>query len=215
MVVHCCTQLPATNPMTDSILLNRCRSRQGTEVCLSNSIAHRAATRIVAAREALGSVFEFGRRWIRANDRTTKLRRDCSRSPQNNINRECSGGTICFEHGRESPANPRVEEPSAASCWQSHRSETDHGVVLLIDALFNEVRYRRLFPAWWKYARVGHTSALGNAIGDFWNAGSKSAASCETRRNLVQSLLTNAKFFKRPDRARPNGCRLKAKMGKM
>ena len=26
------------------------------------------------------------------------------------------------------------------------RSETDHGVVLLIDARFNETRYRRLFP---------------------------------------------------------------------
>jgi hypothetical protein len=30
------------------------------------------------------------------------------------------------------------------------RSETDHGVVLLIDARFNELRYRRLFPAWWQ-----------------------------------------------------------------
>jgi DNA excision repair protein ERCC-2 len=49
------------------------------------------------------------------------------------------------------------------------RSETDCGVVLLIDARFSEVRYRRLFPAWWKYIRVRHSSALGEAIADFWN----------------------------------------------
>lgn len=48
------------------------------------------------------------------------------------------------------------------------RSESDHGVVLLIDARFNEVRYRRLFPAWWKYLRVRHTDALREAVGEFW-----------------------------------------------
>ena len=40
------------------------------------------------------------------------------------------------------------------------RSEDDHGVVLLIDARFNETRYRQLFPAWWKYLRVRHTEGL-------------------------------------------------------
>jgi DNA excision repair protein ERCC-2 len=48
------------------------------------------------------------------------------------------------------------------------RSETDHGVVLLIDARFNEVRYRRLFPAWWKYMRVRHSDGLRQAVGHFW-----------------------------------------------
>ncbi|MBC8097264.1 MAG: ATP-dependent DNA helicase [Akkermansiaceae bacterium] len=48
------------------------------------------------------------------------------------------------------------------------RSETDRGVVLLIDARFNEVRYRRRFPAWWKYSRVRHSSALGEAVSEFW-----------------------------------------------
>lgn len=48
------------------------------------------------------------------------------------------------------------------------RSETDHGVVLLIDARFNEVRYRRLFPAWWKYFRVRHADGLREALGSFW-----------------------------------------------
>jgi DNA excision repair protein ERCC-2 len=52
------------------------------------------------------------------------------------------------------------------------RSETDHGVVLLIDARFNETRYRRLFPGWWKYLRVRHTAALREAIGSFWERSS-------------------------------------------
>lgn len=49
------------------------------------------------------------------------------------------------------------------------RSETDRGVVLLIDARFNEMRYRKLFPPWWKYLRVRHTSGLEEAVGDFWH----------------------------------------------
>jgi len=52
------------------------------------------------------------------------------------------------------------------------RSETDHGVVLLIDARFNEVRYRRLFPAWWKYLRVRHADGLREALGSFWRQSS-------------------------------------------
>jgi Rad3-related DNA helicase len=48
------------------------------------------------------------------------------------------------------------------------RSDNDRGVVLLIDARFNETRYRRLFPAWWKYLRVRHTEGLREALGNFW-----------------------------------------------
>jgi DNA excision repair protein ERCC-2 len=48
------------------------------------------------------------------------------------------------------------------------RSENDHGVVLLIDVRFNEVRYRRLFPTWWKFQRVRNPSALAEAVGNFW-----------------------------------------------
>jgi len=33
---------------------------------------------------------------------------------------------------------------------------------------FNEVRYRRLFPAWWKYLRVRHADGLREALGSFW-----------------------------------------------
>jgi len=50
------------------------------------------------------------------------------------------------------------------------RSDTDRGVVLLIDARFNETRYRRLFPAWWKYLRIRRTEALREAVDNFWKA---------------------------------------------
>ena len=48
------------------------------------------------------------------------------------------------------------------------RSETDRGVVLLIDARFGELRYRRLFPPWWKFLRVRNVGALSNAVATFW-----------------------------------------------
>jgi DNA excision repair protein ERCC-2 len=51
------------------------------------------------------------------------------------------------------------------------RSGTDRGVVLLIDARFNESRYRRLFPAWWKFVRVRHAAALSEAVRGFWEKG--------------------------------------------
>jgi Rad3-related DNA helicase len=48
------------------------------------------------------------------------------------------------------------------------RSETDHGVVLLIDARFDELRYRRLFPAWWKFVKVRNSDALCETVAGFW-----------------------------------------------
>ncbi len=51
------------------------------------------------------------------------------------------------------------------------RSETDRGVVLLIDARFREPRYRRLFPAWWRPACVGNTSEIQEALRRFWQPG--------------------------------------------
>jgi DNA excision repair protein ERCC-2 len=48
------------------------------------------------------------------------------------------------------------------------RSETDRGVVLLIDARFDEVRYRRLFPAWWKFVKVRNSRALRETVAAFW-----------------------------------------------
>jgi Rad3-related DNA helicase len=48
------------------------------------------------------------------------------------------------------------------------RSETDRGVVLLIDARFAEPRYRRLFPAWWQSARAGNSAEIRSALAGFW-----------------------------------------------
>jgi Rad3-related DNA helicase len=49
------------------------------------------------------------------------------------------------------------------------RSETDRGVVLLIDSRFGEARYRRLFPAWWKFIWIDHAATLREAINIFWS----------------------------------------------
>lgn len=51
------------------------------------------------------------------------------------------------------------------------RSETDRGIVLLIDARFNELRYRRLFPPWWRFVRVRHAAGLSAAVSRFWSPG--------------------------------------------
>jgi Rad3-related DNA helicase len=49
------------------------------------------------------------------------------------------------------------------------RSETDRGIVLLIDSRFAESRYRRLFPSWWrKPVRIQNAEALSDALRNFW-----------------------------------------------
>jgi Rad3-related DNA helicase len=48
------------------------------------------------------------------------------------------------------------------------RSETDRGVVLLIDARFAEQRYRRLFPPSWQPARVRSLSDIREALRKSW-----------------------------------------------
>lgn len=50
------------------------------------------------------------------------------------------------------------------------RSETDRGVVLLIDARFSEQRYRQLFPTWWQFVRVRNPERLRDAVSAFWNS---------------------------------------------
>ena len=49
------------------------------------------------------------------------------------------------------------------------RSENDRGVVMLIDARFNETRYRRLFPAWWRFVKVRNEESVRSALNLFWN----------------------------------------------
>ena len=54
------------------------------------------------------------------------------------------------------------------------RSETDRGVVLLIDARFAEARFRRLFPPWWQPRTVRDASEMKAALEEFWGATSLS-----------------------------------------
>jgi DNA excision repair protein ERCC-2 len=49
------------------------------------------------------------------------------------------------------------------------RSETDRGLVLLVDTRFAEPRYRRLFPSWWQPVRTGSVEEIRRAAGRFWN----------------------------------------------
>ena len=51
------------------------------------------------------------------------------------------------------------------------RSETDRGVVLLIDRRFGEARYRRLFPAHWRPVIVRHPTTLEDSVREFWARG--------------------------------------------
>ena len=48
------------------------------------------------------------------------------------------------------------------------RSETDRGVVLLIDTRFAETRYRRLFPAWWHPTRTRNLEHIHRLAEEFW-----------------------------------------------
>jgi Rad3-related DNA helicase len=48
------------------------------------------------------------------------------------------------------------------------RSETDRGVVLLIDTRFAQERYRRLFPGWWQPRRVTSAGEIHAAVRQFW-----------------------------------------------
>jgi DNA excision repair protein ERCC-2 len=50
------------------------------------------------------------------------------------------------------------------------RSESDRGVVLLVDSRFSQARHRRLFPCWWQPRQVRNTQQLRHALHDFWAA---------------------------------------------
>ena len=50
------------------------------------------------------------------------------------------------------------------------RSETDKGIVLLIDERFGQRRYENLFPVWWKTLITRSLDNLNRLAGAFWNA---------------------------------------------
>jgi DNA excision repair protein ERCC-2 len=48
------------------------------------------------------------------------------------------------------------------------RSESDRGVVLLLDARFGQGHYRRLFPAWWRPVHVRNAEEVKAGVQAFW-----------------------------------------------
>jgi len=48
------------------------------------------------------------------------------------------------------------------------RSETDRGMVLLMDLRFDQARYRRLFPPWWQITNAGSAEKIQRAAAKFW-----------------------------------------------
>ena len=73
--------------------------------------------------------------------------------------------TAGFEYAYTFPGMNRVLQ----AVGRVIRSETDRGIVLLIDARFRETRYTRLFPSWWQIHRVRQLTTLNHAIHSFWN----------------------------------------------
>jgi DNA excision repair protein ERCC-2 len=49
------------------------------------------------------------------------------------------------------------------------RSETDRGIVLLLDTRFAQQRYRRLFPTWWQPIPVAEPQDVRTAVRAFWS----------------------------------------------
>jgi Rad3-related DNA helicase len=49
------------------------------------------------------------------------------------------------------------------------RTETDRGVIVLIDERFSHARYRHLFPAHWHgFQNVQNTSEIKDKLARFW-----------------------------------------------
>jgi DNA excision repair protein ERCC-2 len=72
-----------------------------------------------------------------------------------------------FEHAYTYPGMNRVLQAAGRII----RSESDRGVLLLLDARFEEARYRRLFPAEWKVERVRSAEAIELGVRGFWGGG--------------------------------------------
>ena len=57
------------------------------------------------------------------------------------------------------------------------RSETDRGVVLLIDTRFRQARFRQLFPAWWSPHWVKDKSEVAFQLETFWETTARTGGS--------------------------------------
>lgn len=69
-----------------------------------------------------------------------------------------------FEYAYQYPGMNRVLQTAGRVI----RSETDRGVVCLIDHRFNEARYRELMPGHWQVNLVKNANQLGQALQSFW-----------------------------------------------
>jgi DNA excision repair protein ERCC-2 len=69
-----------------------------------------------------------------------------------------------FEFAYQFPGMNRVLQAAGRVI----RSETDRGVVLLIDERFGEARYRALMPGWWRVLRVRGARVICEALAEFW-----------------------------------------------
>ncbi len=74
-------------------------------------------------------------------------------------------GAPGFEYAYTYPGMNRVLQAAGRVI----RSETDRGVVLLLDERFCELSYQQLLPRWWQpLSRVGSAAAIGAALAAFW-----------------------------------------------
>jgi DNA excision repair protein ERCC-2 len=59
------------------------------------------------------------------------------------------------------------------------RTETDRGIVLLLDERFGETRYRRLFPPWWRIRGVRSAEEVQAEAAGFWQEEQTGTASAQ------------------------------------
>ena len=57
-----------------------------------------------------------------------------------------------------------------------HRSETDRGIILLIDERFAQPRYRRLFPSEWGDIRLVGPDQIRQDLEEFWKGSPETAS---------------------------------------
>lgn len=81
---------------------------------------------------------------------------------KNYYDKQCQTG---FEYAYQFPGFNKVLQAAGRVI----RSETDKGVVLLVDSRFAESRYRSLFPEHWKHCQVLYSNeAVESALQRFW-----------------------------------------------
>jgi DNA excision repair protein ERCC-2 len=84
---------------------------------------------------------------------------------RNHFSSQTGGG---FDYAYTFPGMNRVLQ----AIGRVIRSETDRGIVLLLDARFGQAKYRRLFPPWWQPVRVINADEIRSAVRAYWNASS-------------------------------------------